>query len=201
MSAIADRLPFRSPRGYADALIPEAREHHRRRRRRLLLLVAAAVACLAVLAYGVSQTLAGGRSTPIAMKRSAATVPSPCQLVTNDQVASVFASKVVNRVSDPVGVAPSCTWSGMPLATQFGQPSVMVSVYPITKAMFQRIDGETKTGERINGVGGEAFWFRMIDQLVAWQHGYEVSVIVHGPAVAAPLSADEALVRAALAHL
>ena len=200
MDALRQPLPHRTPRRAGTALIPEARDRQRRRRRRLVLLVAV-VACILGLAYGVSRSVTGGQPARAVAEQAAAVVPDPCALLTNAEVSSAFGSRVVGRLRGQMGVTPSCTWTGTPLTNQYGQASAQLWLLKIPDAAFRNIEARNQTGTHLTGVGKAAIWLQKINQLIAWDHDYEVAVTIHGPYVTAPLAADETLIKAAIAHL
>ena len=133
---------------------------------------------------------------PAASARS----PSPCALLTNHEVAVAFRSTVVGHNPGAVGLSGSCTWLGKPLTNGYGQPSVQLTLLRISEARFVKFE-RGSNGQPIHGIGTTATWIGRIAQLSTWFRGYETDVTVRGPRVAAPLLAEKALAKAALARL
>jgi len=126
--------------------------------------------------------------------------PSPCSLLSNDEVAAAFSSKVDGRAPGMTGLAHSCTWTGPPLSFSSERASLQLSVVPEPEAPFLTFERETN-GQPVHGVGEAAIWIQKLQMLSAWDRGYTINITIFGPYVPAPLSAARTLAKAALTHV
>jgi len=189
-----------------EALIGEARDRQRRRRRRWLaagVLVAVAVIVLAANWRGVDAASVARNADPAAAVR----LPNPCSLLSEAQVEKEFVGHVVTTTAQTGGEfarVPTCTWSGQPLTSHYGQPtaSVFLEITRESKTTFlsdQRQSVPPPIAARVPGA--VATWSEVSQTLDAWNDGYRVIVSIHGPYATNPFARARALVRDAFARL
>ena len=128
---------------------------------------------------------------------SGATLPSPCTLLTNAQVAKVLGSKVAYRTAG----AGYCTWNGMALGAFTSAHSIlMVAIARSTKAAFKATEAARRGAVRVRGVGQAAFGTpeSNVVFLIVWQRGVVLSLVASS--VSTPLDVEEAAAKIALEH-
>jgi hypothetical protein len=135
---------------------------------------------------------------------SAQALPNPCGLLSNKQASTAFVSKIINRTSDASGYSPSCTWTGTPLTSQYGDPtpSIRLEIAHVSKKNFLKDERLSRPPPvRASGVGEVAAWSEITQTLDAWQRGYAVSITIDGTYVTNPLAAAKTLAGIALKRL
>lgn len=213
MSTIANRPPFRSPRRYADPLIPEARARQRRRRLRALTVVLAAAAIGGSL-YGLEQS---GSTAPVAagcklggcrLTLTAVLLPNPCELMTDKQAAGLLGTPILYHAQElPNGESTSprlvreCTWKGAPLS-KFGYDDEMLSltIDPTTVTRFAQ-EEKTNWGRvvRLRGIGDAAFATTgSASFLVVREKNYELTLQTNGGYAT---QVEESFAKVVLHHL
>lgn len=206
MSALSQRLPFRSPRSVSEPLIPEARaRQHRRRIRVTVVLIAAA--CAAGLAVGISRSVAGGHPAALGLA-PAATVPNPCTLLTKDEAAAALGIRIESSTTQlppsmntPPGTGfRMCTWTGARFANSgYENNIVTLQVIPMSRAHFEDGARVTKPKALIGGLGDSAY--------ATTGPYYSVNVLSHGLSItvnvepSSSLRIEERLARLAVARL
>jgi hypothetical protein len=97
---------------------------------------------------------------------------------------------------------PSCTWTGLPVTSLYGDPtaSIQLDVERARKKAFIKNEGRMRS-VRAGGVGQVAAWTEITQSLDVWQGGYSVSVSVYGPYVTNSLATAKTLARIVLGRL
>jgi hypothetical protein len=131
---------------------------------------------------------------------AAATIPNPCALLTNAEVAKVFGAKIATRVSDGNRLRRGCTWDGVAAGSFTSYHATLrIDVAPISRAQFGTIAKKTKHAVPIHGLGEAAFSSYMAGEFLAvWHSGIYLAVELTGgssPVAAAKILAREALRR------
>jgi hypothetical protein len=141
-----------------------------------------------------------------------AAVPNPCRVVTNAEVAKVFADKVQTRTANAEGLQ-SCTWNGVGLGS-FSPvvPTLTVEIVQASEAKFRAhvggglVPGGANGGlkpaplVRVHGVGQLAYSSYVGGEtLMVWYHGLWLTFSVGS--VAAPVEDAKILAKFAISRL
>jgi hypothetical protein len=175
----------------AEALIAEARERGRRRRRRLALLFLV-VAGFGV--YGVDHWTHPGR----AAVDHVSSLPKPCSLLSNAQVATIVGGSVATRTSSSSYGDLNCTWSSPRQGYMQFRQTFSVDIARATKTQFKRMARRSIPPlEPISGVGAPAYGSGSFFNV--WKDG--IVVQFDGTLVNVYPQRAIALARAIVAHL
>jgi hypothetical protein len=104
-------------------------------------------------------------------------MPNPCSLLTNVEVAKTLGSKIELRDAPEFGGrGRTCRWTGANLSKPGYLPSrrtLMVMLWPSTRAEFDRWGRQMHSVMKVSGVGGHAFATTGVMKSVdVWQHGF-----------------------------
>jgi hypothetical protein len=125
----------------------------------------------------------------------AGSLPSPCALLTNTEVAKALGSKVAYR-TDQHG---TCTWNGVALsAYTSANATLSLSVTRASKTAFRKGELESAGAVSISGIGQLAYATPRsnVAFLVVWKDGVALYVLVSG--VVSPLEIEKAVATIAL---
>ena len=148
----------------------------------------------------------------IVVRVGSAAVPNPCKVVTNAEVAKVFADKIQTRTANAEGLQ-SCTWNGVGLGS-FSPvvPTLTVEVVRADEAEFRAhvggglVPGGANGGMKpaplvpVHGVGQLAYSSYVGGEtLMVWYHGLWLTFSVS--AVVSPVEDAKILAKFAISRL